>query len=212
VLDALHEAGLTELFVTIALAAAKIEGVNTNTSHLDSTSFHVHGLYNREQTLVNGEPIPINITYGYSRDHRPDLKQFIVDLICSGDGGIPLYLRMADGNESDQAIFASLMNEFRENWEMDSLFVADAALYSEENLQQIKHLRWLSRVPATLSQAKQLISELPDVVLRDSTLPGYKIASCCSNYGGIRQRWLVVESEKRKKSDLKKLRQKIEKK
>jgi transposase len=212
VLDALHEAGLTELFVTIALAAAKIEGVNTNTSHLDSTSFHVHGLYNREQTLVNGEPIPINITYGYSRDHRPDLKQFIVDLICSGDGGIPLYLRMADGNESDQAIFASLMNEFRENWEMDSLFVADAALYSEENLQQIKHLRWLSRVPATLSQAKQLISELPDVVLRDSTLPGYKIASCCSNYGGIRQRWLVVESEKRKESDLKKLRQKIEKK
>jgi transposase len=24
-------------------------------------------------------PIPIRITYGYSRDHRPDLKQFILD-------------------------------------------------------------------------------------------------------------------------------------
>jgi hypothetical protein len=31
-------------------------------------------------------PVPIKITYGYSRDHRPDLKQFILDLICSGDG------------------------------------------------------------------------------------------------------------------------------
>ena len=80
---------------------------------------------------------------------------------------------------------------------MDALFVADAALYSEENLKQIENLRWLSRVPATLSQAKELISELPDVALRDSTLTGYRIGSCCSNYGGIRQKWLVVESEKR---------------
>jgi hypothetical protein len=28
-------------------------------------------------------PQPITITYGYSRDHRPDLKQFILDLICT---------------------------------------------------------------------------------------------------------------------------------
>ena len=104
VLEALHEAGLTQLFVNIALAAAKTEGVNTDTLHLDSTSFHVHGQYIHEPTSEDGEPIPINITYGYSREHRPDLKQFIVDLICSGDGDIPLYLRVADGNESDQAI------------------------------------------------------------------------------------------------------------
>ena len=32
-----------------------------------------------------------------------------------------------------------------------------------------------------------------------------------SNYGGIKQRWLIVESESRKKSDLKKLEQKIDK-
>jgi transposase len=28
-------------------------------------------------------PIPIQITYGYSRDHRPDLKQFILDLFLT---------------------------------------------------------------------------------------------------------------------------------
>ena len=58
---------------------------------------------------LTGEPVPIEITYGYSRDHRPDLKQFIVDLICSSDGDIPLYLRVASGNESDSAIFANPM-------------------------------------------------------------------------------------------------------
>jgi transposase len=38
-----------------------------------------------------GEPGTIHITYGYSRDHRPDLKQFMVDLMCSKDGDIPFY-------------------------------------------------------------------------------------------------------------------------
>ncbi|MCC5621454.1 hypothetical protein [Nostoc sp. CHAB 5715] len=33
----------------------------------------------------------ITITYGYSRDQRPDLKQFIIELICSGDGDIPIF-------------------------------------------------------------------------------------------------------------------------
>ena len=70
----------------------------------------------------------ITITHGYSRDHRPDLKQFIIDLMCTGDGDIPMYLRVADGNESDRAIFAQLIREFNQEWDIDALFVADAAL------------------------------------------------------------------------------------
>jgi transposase len=50
-----------------------------------------------------GELGTIDITYGYSRDHRPDFKQFMVDLMCSGDGDIPLYLRVGDGNETDSS-------------------------------------------------------------------------------------------------------------
>ena len=29
--------------------------------------------------------------------------------MCSGDGDIPLYLRVADGNELDKAVFAQLI-------------------------------------------------------------------------------------------------------
>ena len=49
-------------------------------------------------------PLPIHITYGYSRDHRPDLKQFIIDLICSGDGDVPLFFTVADENQTDSAV------------------------------------------------------------------------------------------------------------
>lgn len=97
VLDQLFEAGLTPLFVKVALLAASKFGVNKSSLHLDSSSFHVHGAYLTKVLSPEEEPAAITITHGYSRDHRPDLKQFIVDLMCSGDGDVPLYLRVADG-------------------------------------------------------------------------------------------------------------------
>lgn len=211
VLDKLHEAGLTQVFVTIALAAAQKFGVKMSSLHLDSSSFHVHGEYAISEEEAESQPTAIEITYGYSRDHRPDLKQFILDLMCSGDGDIPLYLRVADGNEADQAMFAKLLREFRQQWQIDALFVADAALYSEENLQQIQSLRWLSRVPATLKAAQLLLEKIDAEAFVASAAAGYRIAECCSDYGGVQQRWLVVESEARKEADLKQLENRLTK-
>ena len=91
----------------------------------------MHGEYATAESGDKVEPVVVEITHGYSRDHRPDLKQFILDLICSGDGDIPLYLRVADGNEADQAMFAQILREFRQQWNVEALFVADAALYSQ---------------------------------------------------------------------------------
>lgn len=112
VLDKLYyEAGLTQVFVTVAMSAARKFGVKLDSLHLDSSSFHVHGEYASNKSAAAIEPTAIEITYGYSRDHRPDLKQFIMDLMCSGDGDVPLYLRVADGNEADRAMFARLLKE-----------------------------------------------------------------------------------------------------
>ena len=139
----------------------------------------------------------------------PDLKQFMVDLMCSGDGDVPLYLRVADGNESDTAIFAQLMRDFREQWDCDALFVADAALYSQKNLQVLKHLRWLSRVRGSLKGVQELMEQLPDAAFAPSQSNGYRWAGVCSNYARIKQRWLVVESQLRREADLKHLQQKL---
>ncbi len=230
VLDKLYVTGTSQIFTLVALAAAQKFEVSLDTVHLDSSSFHLHGEYEwnlpevyfspkeinldkPDEPVSNPKaaPIPIRITYGYSRDHRPDLKQFILDLICSGDGDVPLFLRVASGNESDSAAFAQIFREFKKQLELDALMVADSALYTAPNIEQMASLRWLCRVPLTLSQAKQLIEQLNSKDFVESTIAGYRWAAHTSNYGRVSQRWLVVESESRRISDLRQLEKNITK-
>ena len=149
----------------------------------------------------------IEITYGYSRDHRPDLKQFMMNLICVGDGDIPVWLEMANGNQSDKDKFAEILTEFKQQWDFEGLCVADAALYSADNLQMMTGLKWLTRVPLTLKESKEVIER--ELEFKASHLKGYQIAELTSQYGGINQRWFVIESTERKSSDLKRIEKQI---
>ena len=137
--------------------------------------------------------------------------QFIIEMICSGDGDIPIFLKLASGNQADSSCFGKIAVEYQKQLEVNSLIVADAALYTESNLKMMSELQWLCRVPLTIKAAKSLISTIPESELIDSTIPGYKLASKIQNYAGIEQRWLVVQSQERKESDLHKLTQKITK-
>jgi transposase len=212
VLDALYLGGLSELFVAICLVVVRKFGIKRESAHLDSTSMAVEGEYLAQAQVVEGNaPVPIEITYGYSRDRRPDLKQFVMNLVCWSDGDIPAFLELADGNQSDKTRFANLMQAFKSQWNFEGLYVADSALYSEENLQQLSGLRWLTRVPLTLKGASELVNQLSESALQTTDLKGYRVATVCSDYGGVRQRWLVVESQERKQADLKKLDQTLAK-
>lgn len=226
IMDKLFIKGLDTIFFIIALKAAKKFGVSLSSSHLDSSSMHVHGQYNtslpevifENQKVENNqetEELPvksskeITITYGYSRDHRPDLKQFIIELICSGDGDIPIFLKLASGNQSDSSCFGKIAVEYQKQLEVNSLIVADCALYTESNLKLMSDLQWLCRVPLSIKSAQLLISTLPESEFIDSNLPGYKFVSKTVTYAEIEQRWLVVQSQERRESDLRKLSQKV---
>ena len=228
VMDKLFIKGLETIFFIIAVKAAQKFGVSLSTSHLDSSSIHVHGQYNtslpevifENQKIGNNQeleeiavksPKEITITYGYSRDHRPDLKQFIIEMICSGDGDIPIFLKLASGNQADSSCFGQIAVEYHKQLEVNSLMVADSALYTESNLKMMSDLQWLCRVPLSIKAAKSLISTIPESEFIDSTIPGYKLVSKTENYAGIEQRWLVVQSQERRESDLRKLTQKITK-
>lgn len=228
VMDKLFIKGLDTIFFIIAVKAAQKFGVSLSTSHLDSSSIHVHGQYNtslpevifENQKIGNNQeleeiavksPKEITITYGYSRDHRPDLKQFIIEMICSGDGDIPIFLKLASGNQADSSCFGQIAVEYHKQLEVNSLVVADSALYTESNLKMMSDLQWLCRVPLSIKAAKSLISTIPESEFIDSTIPGYKLVSKTENYAGIEQRWLVVQSQERRESDLRKLTQKITK-
>ncbi len=94
-MDKLYSYGLSNIFLIIALAAQNKYGVSTDFSHLDATSFSLQGKYEPElpplsiskasnqEEVPEVSPQPIKITHGYSRDRRPDLKQFILDLIVN---------------------------------------------------------------------------------------------------------------------------------
>jgi transposase len=200
VLDKLFAADLTRVFVNCAMKAASRYGLELRSSsvHLDCTSFHLHGDYETER---EEEPeASISITHGYSRDQRPDLKQFIVDLMVSADGDVPLFCRIADGNEADKTVFAQLIRDFRSQVDLDVLFVADSALYSADSLKQMSDLKWLTRVPLTLAEAKRVLSQIGEDAFEESALSGYRIAEVGSTYAGIPQRWLIVESEARRQA------------
>ncbi len=123
-----------------------------------------------------------------------------MNLICTGAGAIPIWLEMASGNHSDQAKFAEILGAFQDQWHFDGLCVAASALYSQANLQSMAGLNWLTRVPLTLKEAQQSIEPAND--FQPSELKGYSIAQSCSDYGGVKQRWFIILSAKRRISDL----------
>ncbi len=206
VLDALYLAGLSTVFMNICLVAVRKFGVNQRSAHFDSTSVSVEGDYLGQAQVVEGiAPVPIQITYGYSRDHRPDLKQFVMNLVCWNDGDIPAWIEVNDGNQSDKSHFVGLMQRFKSQWQFEELYVADSALYSADNLVELTGLRWLTRVPLTLKSAVDVVTQVSESAFQPTGIAGYRITTVCSDYGGVQQRWFVVESQARKTADLKQL-------
>lgn len=221
VMDKLYKYGLNSLFIEIVLSVIKKFKIDPKYSHLDATSFHLDGEYKSEEKKEKATEIikqrPIIITKGYSRDHRPDLKQCVLDLITSSDGDLPLLMRVGDGNEADKAVFGKILVEFKKNINFDSIMVCDSALYSQENLKLIENIKWISRVPMTIKKAKELVQSV-EIAEIDSeerekrvalNLDEYKWKEEILNYGGTNQIWLIVESKKRQKSDLDQLEKKL---
>ncbi|MGJ3237353.1 MAG: IS1634 family transposase [Anaerolineae bacterium] len=197
-LDALFKQGVTEVFAVVSAKALQVFGIKTKYAHLDSTSFGLHGAYDIEEALNSDEPIAINITRGYSRDHRPDLKQAMVSLICANQASLPTWFRALDGNSSDSNSFgetiAAYLKQFTAEDELP-VFVADAALYNADTLQNLPDkVRVVTRVPATLKAIKAIYASVDneDLLVADDETRYMEFGSY---YAGIKQRWLLVLHE-----------------
>ena len=97
ILDALFAANLNKVFSAIALKALEVYALPTPWLHQDTTTIALYGAY-ADEPQKPGAPQP---AYGHSKDGRDDLKQVLLSLGVSGDGGIPLRLGVRDGNRSD---------------------------------------------------------------------------------------------------------------
>jgi transposase len=239
VLDQIYEYGITLLFMKIASLMAKQFKIETKIAHIDGTSIAVHGKYlqleeaeiedntsgdlpleqdsssedSQKKDEEDLEPVPINITHGYSRDHRPDLKQYTLSLLTTEAEGIPLFMQVGSGNELDQKAFVKMIKEFKSQWTgaLPEVYVMDAAFYTEVNLSEFQYnIKWISRVPFTIKTAKDLAQILlPEQFSKSTLFKGYQFCSVCHEYAGIKQQWVIVESDERKSADLKSLSKRI---
>ena len=140
----------------------------------------------------------IAITHGYSKDHRPDLKQAVLELMVSQDGGVPLMSKTWDGNASDSQIFQdrakALLSTFAQS-PTPRYLIADSKLYSKDNAAQLKPLGFITRLPDTLTLVSQVIRQ----ALREDTWRAlddttrYRRLELC--HYGMAQRWFVLCSE-----------------
>jgi transposase len=197
-LDTLYVYGVTELYSLIAATAAERLGLAPQFVHLDSTSFHVDGRYNSDHAPA--EQV-VHITRGYSRDHRPDLNQVMLDLIVEHQAGIPVLMKPVSGNSNDAPAFGQIIQEHiaqLHTTDGTTYLVADSALYSEDNLQRLSEtrLQWITRVPATLSEAQAALAQADPQTM--APLPdGYRYRTLTSTDGGVAQRWVLISSEQR---------------
>jgi transposase len=210
-LDALFESGVTEVFAQVAAGALVELGIEANILHLDSTSFALHGEYEGE---AGEEREAIRITHGYSRDHRPDLKQAVLALLCTHQASLPVWLEALDGNRADAGSFPMIVDAYLEQLgeeEEPPYFVADTALYSAGTLQQLEDVRWVTRVSATLTEAQALFRAIEPEQMRETSQGDYRVWTTLSDYGDVAQRWVLVYSEATQKREMASLRRHIDK-
>jgi transposase len=162
--------------------------------HNDSTTIRFCGQYRAARgRQLHGRRAPC-ITYGYSKDHRPDLKQLLFSLTTSADGGVPVQFRCSDGNTNDSATHI-------ETWEAlravagrpDFLYVADSKLCSRENMDYIdrRRGRFVTVLPRTRledAEFRKALQTQPPAWEKVWDRPNPK------KKGGLRDRWYVARA------------------
>jgi transposase len=211
-LDAIYAYGASELYEKIALKAMQRLDIVPRTYHLDSTSFHVDGQYNSNEEKEEGV---VHVVPGYSRDHHPELNQIVLNLIVEHQSGIPMLMRSADGNQSDKTAFGNIIDEHIESLKAvadNPLFIADAALYTKENLSIIagEEIDFISRVPLVIKEARIFQSRGSGLEFT-AIDENYSYAQKLVEYADMKQQWVLYRSTHAAARESKTMARKIEK-
>jgi transposase len=151
--DADRASMLTELIVGVVAEF----GVDTSELHNDSTSVSVHGDYrDADGRSRRGKPTAA-VTFGHSKDHRPDLKQLVWILTVSADGSVPIAYRLADGNTCDDPTHIPTWDGLvKVLGRRDFLYIADSKLCSGDAMRHIdgEGGRFVTVLPRTRGEDK----------------------------------------------------------
>lgn len=210
-LDRIYENNPTNIFMHVSFEALRKMGVNRNFFHLDTTSISVHGKYENSED----EEIPIEITYGHPKDGRPDLKQYMISLITVSKSSIPTWICALSGNTSDKTHFREVVNKYSkmlaESAE-DPYFIMDSAMYTEKNVREMSgKVMWISRAPESINMVRDLEIATDVEDMEKCYQEGYLLKAFTKTYADVKQKWVVVFSEKNYAKEIKTLDKNIAK-
>jgi transposase len=150
-LDHLHRADRASLLTALVLRAVAAFDIDLSEQHQDTTTVTFSGEYAHQAPAEQADRPP-RITFGYNKDHRPDLKQLLYSVTITADGAVPVHCKTYDGNTSDDQVH-------RDTWlflrgiigHSDFLYVADSKLCTRENMGLIADHqgRFLTIMPRT---------------------------------------------------------------
>ena len=211
-LDEIASYGSSKLYGEIAFELAMERVLLGPRAHHDTTSFSLHGEYDDDEAKEQ----LVEVTYGYSKDHRPDLKQVMMSLTMTGAANLPVWMEPLNGNSSDKTSFHETINRVRTFQQQlsdcdDFLWIADSALYTPDKLLAYPELYWISRVPENIKACSTLTSLAEEEFVWTKGEEGYQWTEVPSEHGGINQRWLLVFSKQAYEREKKTLIKRIEK-
>ena len=154
-LDALWATGLDRIYGAVISQAIHRYALELARLHTDATSLKVYGAYERDDDAEG----PL-VTFGYSRDHRPDLKQLLFGLTVTADG-VPVWGHLTDGNCSDSTEHRFHITQLRQHLPDlgEPLLVADSKFFAGETiaLAAVHRFRFVTLVPQTVGLRQEVI-------------------------------------------------------
>ena len=160
-LDAIFNAGSSKVITELGIRTAQKFSLDTSVVSYDTTSTSVWGDY----LSCKSEKPPQGpvVTHGHSKDSRPDLKQFMTELLCV-ERGVPLFGKTLNGNSSDKSSNNEMLTRISSIMASHGLgpgafvYVADSAMITRDNLAITGgNTRFVSRLPATYKACSQAI-------------------------------------------------------
>jgi transposase len=220
-LDDVYKIGAKKIMTETAMSIINEYKIPVTRIHADTTSKNVYGEY---ADCEDDEEL-LQITYGYSKDKRSDLKQILFGLGVTQER-IVVIGSVEDGNKNDKDWNKDILKELRKTMKnyglKDFVYIADSACVTEEMLKNLAgckeseepQIKFISRLPGTykLEQALKQKAfenngkwENAGKFSKNDNASEYKVQSYIDELYGEKYRFVVCSSselDKRKQKTL----------
>ncbi|MCI0455919.1 MAG: IS1634 family transposase [Gemmataceae bacterium] len=152
-LDHLRKADRASLLTAVVMQAVRVFGIDLSEFHQDTTTVTFSGDYAHQDPDQTDRPPWI--TFGYNKDHRPDLKQLLYSVTITADGAVPVHCKTYDGNTTDDQVHIDTWDFLRQLLgHGDFLYVGDSKLCTRDNMNHIAagQGRFLTVMPRTRAE------------------------------------------------------------